>query len=500
MKNRIPRAVLITALLAQATVASAMNQDASRLVDQAEAEVAAGRPRRAWELFAQAWLADRSAAPPARGICRLALQMHEQKAAQAACQNAVLLGQTPEDMRNRVAAWVLGPVPPTMEELMSASFMAEGAVRMAPGQPWGYGARADLALRLGDRELLDSALADLRRIAPDHTETRRVQGLATAHGGVVARLGLWALVLLPAGTLIHALSRRWRRRGRAIAPALSAASMITVLLVTGPASAAPFPVDDTNPEASAPSVEAQFSDPLAFGDWLNDVIARAQKAERRGDYAAAARYYAALTKAVPQRSYGWGQLCDSLAQNGQWQDALAACRTALGREGVTAGDYTRFVTLLLARDGALDADLRRQAEIAIGQLEKEPRAIAEARRLRCRLLLHEHDGAVDACLTQLHALAPDAPTTVELEWARAIERHDVAGAERLAERAKSAGVSAGVVQKMGQVTRTLGPGRMARAGTWAMWAGGSFLLIALAYMVGTRRGTIHSITTRGEHR
>src|SRR5450432_3074670 len=86
------------------------------------------RLKQAWALYARAWtLAPRSALPP-RGICQLAILIgqlgkrtpQQQSAAEAACQNALVLGGTPDDMRNRVTAWVMGPRPPTMDELVAA--------------------------------------------------------------------------------------------------------------------------------------------------------------------------------------------------------------------------------------------------------------------------------------------------------------------------------------------------------------------------------------------
>jgi tetratricopeptide (TPR) repeat protein len=164
---------------------AAVSPEAAALVDQAHAAARAGHAKEAWELFGRAWpLAPRSPLP-SRGICRLSLALgieteSQWKAARAACQSALMLGGTHEDLHNKLAAdlFVNGKLKPTMEAFVTASADADGAVRMSPVEPWGYAARGDLAFWLGDRALLESSLSDLRRVAPDHAETRRVTALS----------------------------------------------------------------------------------------------------------------------------------------------------------------------------------------------------------------------------------------------------------------------------------------------------------------------------------
>src|ERR1035438_5690598 len=108
-----------------------------------------------------------------RAACRAALVSGDQAIAREACKRAFLMGGTPEDMHNRVQALVEGPARPLMEDLVSASLLADGAVRVAPAQPWGYLARSEIARRLRDRDMLDAAIADLRRVAPADEVTQR---------------------------------------------------------------------------------------------------------------------------------------------------------------------------------------------------------------------------------------------------------------------------------------------------------------------------------------
>jgi hypothetical protein len=264
-----------------------------------------------------------------RDGCRAALGRGDQAAARPACKRAFLMGGTAEDMHNQVESLVVGPARPLMEELVSASLLADAALRVAPREPWGYLARAEIARRLEDREMLDAAIADARRVAPEHEATKRAIALGEVRTSFWAWLGRLALGLAFLGTIAHA-ARRWRaaRGGASRMPVVSAASLLVFGLVglastarAAPAPAAPaestpssdlstIPIDDAHPDANIPSVEKQMENPLAFGYLLQDLLARAEKASQRGDHAAAARFYAAVAKGVPRRAYAFTKICE----------------------------------------------------------------------------------------------------------------------------------------------------------------------------------------------
>ncbi len=444
---------------------------------------AAGAVEAAWDLYARAWaLAPRSPIP-GRGICRLALALGiataaQRRAATDACYRALLLGGTPEDIRNNLGSLIDGDPPPTMEDLVSASIAAEGASRTAPGQLWGPAARGDLALRLGDRELLDASVAELRQIAPDHRETRRLIAVAESSSTRWSWVGRLAIVLLFITTIAHAARGRLARR-RALLSVLAGA---LILFGWTPARAQPAPpsIDDAHPERSVPTPAQQMADPLKFADVLMELGARGEAATRRRDYAAAARAYAALAKAVPDRSYAFSRVCDSLEALGKREEAIEACGAALSRQGTIAGDFTHFVKLLLAKNAPLTAEERHQAGVAIAALEREPRAALIATRVRCNVAAHEHDIAgLGACTAKLVAAAPSDPTTIGFEWALAIEKKDRAGAEALASRAAAAGLDADTLARLRRATIDARIFRMARALRWALEAGLAFLLAAL---------------------
>jgi hypothetical protein len=496
-KTRVARAAWLIAMLlgpaAHAASSSAVGGElearelaavsarAAALVTDAESAAREGASKQAWNLYAEAWsLAPRSAIP-ARGICKLTLALgiqtgEERRAAGEACTRALLLGGTPEDIRNKVAALIDGEPLPTMDDLVSASLAADGASRTGPEQVWGPAARGDLALRLGDRELLDAAVAELRRIAPDHPETRRLIALAAAPPARWSWVGRLAVVLLFILTIVHATRARLRRSRRALL------SIVTVvaLLVVARSTAAAVTIDDAHPERSVPTPAQQIADPLKFADLLMELGARADAATARHDHPAAARYYVALAQAVPERSYAFDKLCEALEASGQRAEALEACGSALSRQGTTAADFTHFVKVLLAKEGPLTIAERKQAETVIAALDREPRAALIAARVRCNVAAHDHDlSALEACTARLVADAPFDPSTIGFQWALALEKNDHAGADALAARAVAAGLDRDTVARLRSATIGTRAYRVARALRWGLEGAIGFVIVAL---------------------
>ncbi|MES1206552.1 MAG: hypothetical protein ABUS79_11510, partial [Pseudomonadota bacterium] len=234
----------------------------------------------------------------------------------------------------------------------------------------------------------------------------------------------------------------------------------------------PLPsIDDAHPERSVPTPAQQMANPLKFGDLLMELGVRADAAAKRQDHAAAARYYAALAKAVPDRSYAYSKLCDELEAGGNRAEAIDACGTALTRHGATAGDFTRFVRLLLAKNGPLTDAERRQADAAVAALEHEPRAALIATRVRCNIAVHEREvAALELCVNQLQAAEPDAASTLGFAWALAVEHGDRRAAETLRQRALAAGLDPAVVGTATPIPPGPRARRWARALRWGLEA------------------------------
>ena len=473
--------------------AASASAESAALVVRGETAARAGHPGEAWDLFGRAWKVDRANGMAVRWICRLALTFGPPEAASGACREAFLLGRQPEDMRNRVVAWVAGPLPPTMEDLVSATFMADGAVRTAPREPWGYLARADIALRLRDRDLLDASLGELARIAPEHPQTKRVMTLAAPRASIGVRIGRLAIVLSLALTIAHLL---WTRRPSSLRRRrlASIAAIAALLLFSSQGAAQAASRGPSNEGASEPLKppalptiddahideslkKAEGANPLVYGDALMVLIDRAQKATEHGDHAAAARYWTAVTHAVPDRAYGYARLCASAEAAGSTTAALDACRTAITRDGSTVGDYTHFVRILLAKNDGLTADDRRQVEIAIAALAEEPKAAADAAELQADLAVRDGDvPALRASAAKLATLAPDSPKTIFYRWTLALDAHDRSAAVRLLERARETHVKPDVLARMEAATLGLPLPPAARVGRWGLVGAAAFLV------------------------
>ncbi len=436
-----------------------------------------------------------------RQACEAALAREEAgqptTSSRSPCHAAFVLGGQPRDLRNEVASLMSPAGKPTLDDLAIGSLMADAAVREASSQPWGYLARCDMARRLGSADTLQACLDDLKRVAPEHPAVRQALAIPAERASPAIWLGRVLLLLALLGTLAHAGHGATLARRRRARPTSNLARALLVIVICtlggGIARAEPaagkdqlsdFPIDDANPEASVPSPEAQNRKPLEFGYFLQDLAAKAERANKSGDRAAEARYYRALTKAAPTAAFGPRKLCEALEAAGDLPNAIVACRTAITRQGSTAGDYQHFVSLVLASKGPLPAEERKELDLVILHLANEAQLGAAPTVLRCEVALRFKDWpALEACTGELARVAPSDPKTVSLQWALALERNDRAEALRLIDKAKVTGMSAAAVAKMEAGTQAMTRRRQQRMG--ALF--GAAALIGAAAWLARRR-------------
>jgi hypothetical protein len=211
-----------------------------------------------------------------------------------------------------------------------------------------------------------------------------------------------------------------------------------------------------------------------------------------GDHKAAARYYVALAKAVPDRGVAFAKLCASLEAAGLRERALTACGQALSREGVRVEDFVRFVRLTLAKPGPLTEVELKEADAAVKHLSAQPDAGLAGHHLACELATRlEGTERLERCTAALVATAPSDPKTVYFQWALAVRRKDRDQARALIQRAQAAGMPADGVTRMTRATDELSPGG------WLglrYWKTGLLLLLLIAGMTITlsRRRTAPS--------
>lgn len=417
-----------------------------------------------------------SPAETARRACEQALAAEDAgqpgASSRIPCHQAMLIGASPRDFRNEVASLMAPRARPSLDDLVMAALAADAAVHKAGDQPWGYLARCDIARKLGNGPLMQACIQDLRGL-PAHAATAARAVAYTSEraaiGVVVLRL---LLIGLLAGTLAHAL---WTRRRLAIV--LVGAASLTALSGSRAAWAEEVPkpgqplsvfaIDDENPEASVPSPEEQSARPLELGYFLQDLAAKTEKAERAKDFAAAARYDRALTKAAPESALGPRKLCGALQATGDVKNAVVACRTALTRPGSNSDDYLHFVQVVLSQPGPLSRDEHKELNAVLTHLESEAKLGALPWMFRCEVALRfsDHD-ELATCTRELSRLAPRDPKTTSFQWALAMQDHDRAGARDAIERARGAGMNATGLQHMEAATRAMAlrwAGRMAVA-------------------------------------
>lgn len=142
-----------------------------------------------------------------------------------------------------------------------------------------------------------------------------------------------------------------------------------------------FKVNDDDPISSIPTEAQRNTDPMAFGGFLQDLIARAEGAFRAKAYATAVKYYEALARAVPQHALSFSRLCSSYAELGKLDIAAANCAKAVRLDGARVLDHFRLISLMLeekklsATDvGDIDASLAALRSHAADEEEKRKRS------------------------------------------------------------------------------------------------------------------------------
>jgi len=250
----------------------------------------------------------------------------------------------------------------------------------------------------------------------------------------------------------------------------------TSCALAAPVAAAAQPDDET---MSAPTPPPDSRDPMEMGYWLQQTSERADAARAAGDHATAVQYYAELAKAVPDRSVAFARMCESYQALGRRDDALASCRDALARAGAQVADYVRFAHLVTGVPGELDPDEVADLDAALAHLAAHPAGRLTAYHLQCELGVRLADEPrLSACTAGLAENAPDDPKTVAFQWALALQRGDSAGAARLVDRAKHAGIEPAGVAAMERATTSAArsaSGKPARSRGW--WAIGAVALI-----------------------
>ena len=504
---------------------------------QAKDAASAGRLSEAEELLARARRTNPSEVDLLRSSCEVGVALEQRGQAKESsrnfCHGAYTRGDSPEDGRNEVASMLAPRQHPSLDDLVLAVLIADATVKKANDQPWGYLARCDIARRLGNADVMEACLADLKRIAPRLNEFTKA-ALATANGPTAPRWPILLpllVVMAVVGTVVHGALRRYRGRQRPRSEVAVAALVVVMCALSGaaraqapsspapipPGAAAPagqvealpgenkhlgnlkkdhlskFPINDADPEAGVPSAEELGNGPLQYGYYIQDLADRAERAIKAGNHAAAARYFAALSKISPTSSYGPRKVCEELEAAGDIPSAVMACRTAITREGSTVNDYVRFVHLALSQKQELGLPERKELDAVVAHVAGQPGLGLIPAMLRCEVgMKFEDTKALQACTAELQKLAPADPRTISYQWALAVKQKDKAVALQLIKRARDAGMNGDGVARMERATHQMAVRQIGRLVIAVLCAAmlAVFLVVAFRRSLSRRRVSV----------
>jgi hypothetical protein len=261
-----------------------------------------------------------------------------------------------------------------------------------------------------------------------------------------------------------------------------------------------YQVNDEDPIKSIPTPEQRDANPLEFGYFLQDLIARAEGAFEKKDWARSVKYYEALARTSPEAAISFSRLCVGYAELGKVEIAAGNCGRAIQLGGARVIDHLRFAGLTLAKPafGPKDAEdveaslahvrahivqtappkvlrpatapsasgERTKEEIkrdflalqdkrlaALGSKDVEPPNNAslatEVEVFACKVGIRLRDTVrLDRCLAALREQKANEALLLPFEWANALIRKDKPRATALIERARSLGLPANTIEAM----------------------------------------------------
>ncbi len=386
----------------------------------------------------------------ARRHCQVLTELGQQAEALEACRVA-LTKSTAMDSRAFVGAMMASSSAPKPRELVQAVREAVAARRLQK-QPFSEAAFCDIAYHIGDDAMLDLCVTELQAVAPSNFETLRWTAARHQTPAWPYWLGWGALAAVVIATGLHAVWQWLRRPAKSRGTAVIAT---TVFLALGSAGtpvhaedSAPkdapeaepaqrwqlssFPINFDDPESRIPSQADRDKNPLQFGYFLQDLNTEAMKAERKGDWRSAVKFWRAAAKAVPDMAVGFGKACRAYQVLGEVDNALQFCARALNREGSTVEDYLRYAELVTARRAALSSIEIEDLDAIVKHLREKGDQVGPAAVVECRVGVKLEDRArLERCTQVLGKLSPQDPHTLTFQWSYAMLRKDYREAKRL---------------------------------------------------------------------
>lgn len=257
-------------------------------------------------------------------------------------------------------------------------------------------------------------------------------------------------------------TRRWMRLGCWLV-VLAAVALGGPVARANPSSDHPerisdWKIDDQHPENSIPTQEMIARDPLEMGYWLMDLTSKAQAASKRGDHAAAIRYFAAMAKAVPDRAISYSKLCKEYRALGDMPNALMNCAAAASIPGAQVDDFTQYIALVLAKPGKLSDKDVASLNVAVKRLRAIPQAADVVNENECAVGVRT--GNIDMlgeCVPPLVAKSPNDPLTLMAQWSLALQQADTRTLRDIIDRAKAAQMPPEQITRLEEQLAAAGP-------------------------------------------
>lgn len=432
---------------------------AVELLERGEALGAAGALAAAEALFRQTEAEAPDSTLARRRRCEALTALGRRDEAIVECTRALQDQRTSTNVRALVRSLVDGPTAPSVNQLFQALALTAFESHGSPGGVVPTAMACDIAESVGDGVMLKHCAEQLESVVPNDPETRRA--LATLQSQCPpwrfwsGWLAIAAAVAVTVGHALWGFALRRRPQAAALAAAIFLGVMPTMARAEEPVRGwlSKIPIDDEHPDQSMPSAKERDGDPLEFGYWLQDIALKAELATKRGDHPAAARFYAALAQAVPDRAVSFVKLCDEYDAIGDREKAIAACGDALLRDGVTVWDYSRFVHLVIGKPGALTTKESAALANVIQHLREDPASRQVVDDLQCEVGVRTSNVAeLRECTAALAARAPEDPKTTTYQWALAIQEGHFEQAAKLIDRARLLGVQPASLENMKQTT------------------------------------------------
>ncbi len=470
----------------------AANPHAVQLLEQGEALAAAGDFAQADAIFLRARSEYPAGSLLARRDCEAKTALGRRYDAIQACSRAVEAARSDLNARALVHALVDGPSPPNVSDLFAALLVAAREHSLSPDRPTAAATTCDIAERIGDEGMLQKCAEELERIAPKDPATSRAVSLLAFRCPPWRFWGGWLAILAAVVATLGDAVRRLVRR-RSMRASIAVVAMLSALFsLSAPRAAAAdeepskpehgwlskWSIDDDNPSANIPSEKDRNADPLQFGYWLQDLTWKAEHASKKGNHAAAAKYFGALADAVPDRAIGFTMACREYEAIGDLDHAINACGQGLLRDGVLVKDYAHFIDLVLAKPGKLGKKETDKLAEVLAHMKEDPVGRGFADDLECQVGVRTSNVAqLRECTAALVAAAPENPRVLSYQWNLAVEEGKFTLAKELIARAGAAGLAPDTVLRMQKITSTTERWHWFRVGlvvlALALLAGGS---------------------------